>query len=130
MDYNENVKLRTGGMYVPRDKSTLSIEMGKRMAIQRKKLRLTQEMVAERAGITHQQYSKIENGRACTGSDTLLSLSQALQTSADFLLKGQHYDRIQDSIQILESMTDQEISIANQILHVLCRNGETDIPDT
>ena len=44
MDYNENVKLRTGGMYVPRDKSTLSIEMGKRMAIQRKKLRLTQEM--------------------------------------------------------------------------------------
>lgn len=104
--------------------------MGKRMASQRKKLRLTQEMVAEQAGITHQQYSKIENGRACTGSDTLLSLSQALQISADYLLKGQHYDRIQDSIQILESMTDQEITMANKILHVLHQNGEKDIPDT
>ena len=41
----------------------LAAEMGRRMLMRRKELKLTQEQVAEIAGMAHQQYNKSENGR-------------------------------------------------------------------
>lgn len=48
---------------MPRSNPELAASMGMRMSARRRELGLTQEMVAELAGIAHQQYNKAENGR-------------------------------------------------------------------
>ena len=91
--------------------------MGKRMQECRKKLGLTQENIADAANITHQQYNKAERGKCCLGSDTLRRVAQALHTSADYLLFGNSKtDRYQDTILILDKMSDKQIRMANAIL--------------
>jgi len=49
-----------GVVVMPRSNPELAAKMGKRMVIRRKELGLTQEQVAELAGIAHQQYNKAE----------------------------------------------------------------------
>lgn len=77
-----------GVVVMPRSNPELAAKMGKRMVIRRKELGLTQEQVAELAGIAHQQYNKAEKGKTCLGSDTLNRISAALNISADYLLTG------------------------------------------
>jgi len=111
---------------VPKKNLDLAKAMGQRMLQRRKELGLTQEAVAELAGITHQQYNRAEKGKTCIGSDTLVCLSGALQISADFLLTGAtRSDRLQASLNILETMTDSQIAITNSILTDLLKLGET-----
>ena len=95
----------------------LAIAMGKRMATRRKECGLTQEKVADLAGITHQQYNKAENGKTCLSSDTLLRVSTALQTSADFLLSGKDTsDKYITTIGLLDKMTDDQRELANKLI--------------
>ena len=49
---------------MPRSNPELAVEMGMRMSARRRELGLTQEMVADLAGIAHQQYNKAENGKS------------------------------------------------------------------
>lgn len=98
----------------------LALAMGKRMAERRKACGLTQENVAYLAGITHQQYNKAENGKACLGSDSLLKVSDALQTSADYLLSGKRIsDRYNDTIELLDKMTDDQLQLANKVIQCI-----------
>ena len=46
---------------MPRSNPELAAAMGMRMSARRRELGLTQEMVADLAGIAHQQYNKAEN---------------------------------------------------------------------
>lgn len=95
----------------------LASAMGKRMAECRKKCGLTQEAVAELASISHQQYSKTENGKACPGADTLLRISIALQTSADYLLTGNTPSRKHvDTIDLLDQMSANQLKLANRMM--------------
>lgn len=95
----------------------LASAMGKRMAECRKKCGLTQEAVAERASITHQQYNKAENGKTCLGSDTLLRVSIALHTSADYLLTGNTpYRKHVDAIDLLDQMSAKQLKLANNMM--------------
>ena len=97
--------------------SEFATAMGMRMQECRKKLGLTQENVADAAQITHQQYNKAERGKCCLGSDTLRRVVQALHTSADYLLFGISVsDRYQDTVHILDKMSDKQIQMANHIL--------------
>lgn len=95
----------------------LAIAMGKRMATRRKECGLTQEKVADLAGITHQQYNKAENGKTCLSSDTLLRVSTALQTSADYLLSGKDSsDKYITTIDLLDKMTEDQRELANKLI--------------
>ena len=65
------------------------IEMGKRIQERRKTLRLTQEELAERADITKQTVSRIENGQRDIGARNLFKVAKALDISPDYLLTGE-----------------------------------------
>lgn len=95
----------------------LATAMGRRMAQRRKECGLTQEKVADLAGITHQQYNKAENGKTCLSSDTLLRITTALQTSADYLLSGRKTsDRYITTIDLLDKMTEDQRELANKLI--------------
>lgn len=112
------------GVRMPKSNPALAAAMGKRMAARRKELRLKQERVAELAGITHQQYCKAEQGKCCFGADSLQRVCAALQVSADYLLNGQVADgRYQETLAILEEMTDPQIQLANEVLTCIMRCG-------
>lgn len=105
---------------MPKSNPELAAEMGRRMLMRRKELELTQEQVAEIAGMAHQQYNKSENGRTLINSDSLLRISTALKTSSDYLLTGKDdFLRYYDTIKIIERMSNRQLQIANQVLRYL-----------
>ena len=67
-------------------------EMGKRISARRKELRLTQEELAEKAGLTSQTISTAETGSKALRPENIARLCEALDTSADFLLFGKISD--------------------------------------
>jgi len=67
-------------------------EMGKRISARRKKLGLTQEGLAEKAGVTSQTISTAETGTKALRPENIAKLCEALGTSADYLLFGEISD--------------------------------------
>lgn len=63
-------------------------EMGKRIHDRRKQLHMTQERLAELAGITPQTVSTTELGQKAMRPDTIIKISTALEVSTDYLLLG------------------------------------------
>lgn len=59
--------------------------MGKRIMERRKELRLTQEALAEQAGISVSFMGHIERGSRIASLDTLLALCIALDVSMDYI---------------------------------------------
>lgn len=64
------------------------IDMGLRMKNARKKLHLTQEDMAEQLGVSVKHYSGIERGVAGVSLETLVNVSNILNVSLDYLVKG------------------------------------------
>ena len=60
------------------------------LPVQIKKLRnellLTQTQIAEKLGMTYQEYQKIENGKTVIRADKLFHICKTLNVSADWLL--------------------------------------------
>ena len=103
----------------------LAADMGKRMAQKRKERGMTQEMVADLAGITHQQYNKVENGKSCLGSDSLKRICDALQTSPDYLIYGTRSSDISVEVnELLKNMSDKQIETALRMLRYFAESGE------
>lgn len=63
--------------------------LGKRIALHRKRLKLTQEQLAESLGVTAQAVSKWENDQSCPDINMLPKLAQLFGTTVDSLL-GNH----------------------------------------
>ena len=63
-------------------------EFGKRIQKIRKEKGLTQETLAERVGITTEYMRKIESGSRSCALNILFDISEALEVSTDYLLKG------------------------------------------
>ena len=105
---------------MPKSNPDLALAMAKRMVARRKQLNMTQEKVADLAGIAHQQYNKAERGKTCVGSDTLLRISQALDISADFLLHGSlHNSADHDIILLIDGFTEEQKSLAISMLRTI-----------
>ena len=66
----------------------LKAEMGNRIKITRKKLRLTQEAMAEKLDISIKHYGDIERGNTGISLELLLKISSELNVSLDYLVKG------------------------------------------
>ncbi|MDE5991442.1 MAG: helix-turn-helix transcriptional regulator [Oscillospiraceae bacterium] len=64
------------------------IKIGERISIQRNELGLTQEDVYEKLDFSQNHYSRIENGRDGISVEKLIQLSDILNISIDYLLKG------------------------------------------
>lgn len=63
-------------------------ELGKRIKLTRKGQDLTQEMLAEKAGVSQHYIYEIEAGRKAMSIHSFASLTTALVVSADYLLFG------------------------------------------
>ena len=69
-------------------KKDFCIEVGKRITEVRLQKHMTQQQVAEMAGISTPYYSQIENGNKTVSSYVLAQIVKALQTSSDFIMFG------------------------------------------
>ena len=62
------------------------LEIGKRITERRKKLGMTQEMLAEKGDLTPQFVSYAESGKRAMRPENVIKLAKALEVSADYLL--------------------------------------------
>jgi transcriptional regulator with XRE-family HTH domain len=63
--------------------------VGERVKSRRLELGLSQDALAEKAGISKSFLSDLENGRRSIGAETLLDLGRAMGVSLDFLMTGE-----------------------------------------
>lgn len=68
---------------------TFLTDMGQRLALRRKQLRMTQEEIANKADLTVQVVSNSELGKTALRPENMLKLCEALEISADYLLTGE-----------------------------------------
>lgn len=61
---------------------------GDRIRQVRERRRLTQDQLAEKAGVSKSFLSEVENDKRNAGGETLLKLANALGASIDFFLRG------------------------------------------
>ena len=69
------------------------LEIGKRITERRKKLGMTQEMLAEKGDLTPQFVSYAESGKRAMRPENVIKLAKALEVSADYLLTGDIADK-------------------------------------
>lgn len=75
------------------DNELLLHQIGKRIIERRKKLGLTQEVLAEKGDMTTQFVSYAESGKRAMRPENLLKISSALGVSADYILTGEIVDK-------------------------------------
>lgn len=63
--------------------------LGERIKTRRLELGWTQDVLAQRAGISKGFLSDVENGKRSIGADTLLDLARVLGLTLDYLMTGQ-----------------------------------------
>lgn len=62
--------------------------IGKRIYGRRKQLRMTQDELAEKAGVTPQTISAAELGKKALRPENIIGVSDALNISTEYLLRG------------------------------------------
>ena len=99
------------------------LEIGKRITERRKKLGMTQEMLAERGDLTPQFVSYAESGKRAMRPENVIKLANALEVSADYLLTGDIVDKdllilsdkmrklSPEMLRIVESIIDECVKI-------------------
>ena len=73
--------------------SELLRAMGQRINARRRELRMTQEQLAERMGVSLQMVSNLELGKKAIRPENLVKLCEILSVSADYILTGRRSDR-------------------------------------
>jgi transcriptional regulator with XRE-family HTH domain len=63
--------------------------VGERVRGRRQELGLSQDLLAQQAGISKSFLSDLETGKRSIGADTLLDLGRALSVSLDYLMTGE-----------------------------------------
>ena len=84
------------------------VALGMRIRKQRKLMQMTQDQLSEKAGISLSFLGHIERGSRKSSLETLVSLANALEVSADYLL--------QDSLKIVDSVAKSQYSSSVQSL--------------
>lgn len=104
--------------------------LGHRLKEIRKRKELTQETVAELAGITAQHISNIENGKTKVSMDTFIKILKVLNVSADVILSDcisvDHTVYQAEVMDILKDCNQNELKILVQFLEstkVILRNN-------
>lgn len=100
----------------------LYIEMGKRVRERRKELRLTQDQLAEKADVSAQMISYVENGSKAIRPENLIKISQALNISCDYILTGKNgYFDLSYFVNIVDSIDLNSIDTYIELFNLLKR---------
>lgn len=96
-------------------------DMGTRIKIRRKELKIKQAELAEALGISNNHMSSIENGRQKPSLDTFIAICSSLKVSPDYLLLGvMHAHNIpQDIVDKLHLCTQSDIKLAGDFIELL-----------
>jgi transcriptional regulator with XRE-family HTH domain len=78
--------------------------VGDRIKKRRLELGWTQDVLAEKAGISKSFLSDLENGKRSVGADKLLDIGRVLSLSLDFLMSGQEPESEPAEVQIPSSL--------------------------
>ena len=89
------------------------LEIGKRITERRKKLGMTQEMLAEKGDLTPQFVSYAESGKRAMRPENVIKLAKALEVSADYLLTGNIADKD------LLILSDKMRKLSPEMLHIV-----------
>jgi len=103
------------------EKKPLNIAIGKRIQLSREHAGLTQDQLAEKINRSTQFISAIERGVAGTSLETIISLSEAMNVSCDWLLCGkQAASPVPESIFIrLSTLSTKQLGVIDRVLGAL-----------
>lgn len=94
--------------------------IGSRIARRRKRLKLTQAVVAERADLSNQYLSNIERATSIPSTEVIMRLAAALETTPDEFLVGtsrrEGEERWKTIAQYLHTMDDRQLDTAESFL--------------
>ena len=92
-------------------------EMGQRIMVRRKSLRMTQEELAEKLGVSTQMISNLELGKKAIRPENLAKVCTVLELSADFILTGTNTKTAVDAVaEKLIQLTAEELQMVNEMI--------------
>ena len=108
-------------------KDSLAPDIGRRIAMRRKQLGLTQAQAAELSGLTQQFFARGETGKKNMRADSIIKVSKALGVSTDFLLTGTVTDFERSRLmQRLEPLDEARFDALDDIIKKILKFGGYD----
>lgn len=96
---------------------------GERLRDRRNVLGLTQEFIADKAGISLRFYQLLERGEKSVSLDTLIRLSKALTISTDYLLFGDFSNSLESPlVEVLNGLPEPQREDALKILQLYAKS--------
>lgn len=97
-------------------------EMGQRIMIRRKSLRMTQEELAEKLGVSTQMISNLELGKKAIRPENLARVCDVLGLSADFVLTGTNTKTAVDAVaEKLIQLTAEELHMVSDMIDYMSK---------
>lgn len=97
-------------------------DMGQRIMVRRKSLRMTQEELAEKLGVSTQMISNLELGKKAIRPENLAKVCTVLELSADFILTGTNTKTAVDAVaEKLIQLTAEELQMVNEMIDYMNR---------
>ena len=102
-------------------------EMGTRIKVRRKELKIKQAELAEALEISNNHMSSIENGRQKPSLDTFIGICRCLNVTPDYLLLGtmHAYNIPQDISDKLRLCNQSDIELAKDFIELLVKRNST-----
>ena len=92
-------------------------EMGKRIMVRRKSLRMTQEELAEELGVSTQMISNLELGKKAIRPENLAKVCSVLNLRAEFILTGANTQSPVDEVaEKLIQLTAEELQMVSDMI--------------
>lgn len=100
-------------------------EMGNRIKVRRKELKMKQAELAEALEISNNHMSSIENGREKPSLDIFINICNCLNVTPDYLLLGtmHAYNIPQDIFDKLRLCNQSDIELANDFIELLVKRN-------
>ena len=97
-------------------------EMGQRIMVRRKSLRMTQEELAEKLGVSTQMISNLELGKKAIRPENLVKVCSVLELSADLILTGTNTKTAVDAVaEKLIQLTAEELQMVSEMIDYMNR---------
>lgn len=92
-------------------------QIGKRIYYKRKALKLTQEQLAEKVGVSTQMISNLECGKKAIRPENLVKVCEALGVSADYILTGNNaIGDVDEIVGKLSLLSGEELKMVKNII--------------
>lgn len=126
IDLNAVTIITVINMYVNKE------ELGKRIAMRRKSLKIKQEDLAAALGVSNNHISSVECGKSSVSLELLCGFCEILKVTPDYLLMGaMHSNKVpQNIMDSLQLCSEEQIALVSDFVQfVLSKSFETIFSD-